>query len=160
METFSPLLTICVGNSPVPGDFPSQRQVTRSFDVFFDLRRNMRLSKQSWGWWFETLSRSLWRQCNADLHSRYTAISRRLQNVGAFVNGMIIFRCNSLTLTLLNTPFHITFQSLRYSLVEVSPSRQCLWSIEYGVKCKDSAWYKNNKWKFYHCLNKHFQVKR
>ena len=30
----------------------SQRQVTRSFDVFFDLRLNKRLSKQSWGWWF------------------------------------------------------------------------------------------------------------
>ena len=31
--------------------------VTRGFDVFFDLRLNKRLSKQSWGWWFETLSR-------------------------------------------------------------------------------------------------------
>ena len=36
---------------PVPGDFPVQRPVTRSFDVFFDLRSNKRLSKQSWGWW-------------------------------------------------------------------------------------------------------------
>ena len=34
------------------------------FDVFFDLRPNQRLSKQSWGWWFETPSRSLWRHCN------------------------------------------------------------------------------------------------
>ena len=25
---------------------------------------NKRLSKQSWGWWFETPSRSLWRHCN------------------------------------------------------------------------------------------------
>ena len=47
-----------------PGEFPTQRPVTRSFDVFFDLRLNKRLSKQSWGWWFETLSRPLWRQCN------------------------------------------------------------------------------------------------
>ena len=38
--------------------------MTRSFDVFFDLRLNKRLSKQSWGWWFETLSRPLWRHCN------------------------------------------------------------------------------------------------
>ena len=38
--------------------------VTRSFDVFFDLRLNKRLSKQSWGWWFETLSCPLWRHCN------------------------------------------------------------------------------------------------
>ena len=46
METFSALLAICAGNSPVPGEFPAQRPVTRSFDVFFDLRLNM--SKQSW----------------------------------------------------------------------------------------------------------------
>ena len=44
METFSALLAICVGNSPVPGEFPSQRPVTRSFDVFFDLDLNKRLS--------------------------------------------------------------------------------------------------------------------
>ena len=65
METFSALLAICAGNSPVTGEFPAQRQVTRSFDVFFDLRPNKRSSKQSWGWWFETLSRPLWHHCNA-----------------------------------------------------------------------------------------------
>ena len=54
----------CTGNSQVPGDFPAQRPVTRSFDVFVDLRPNKRLSKQSWGWWFEMLSCSLWRHCN------------------------------------------------------------------------------------------------
>ena len=63
METFSALLAICAGNSPVSGEFPAQRPVTRSFDVFFDLRLNKRSSKQSWGWWFETPSRSLCRQC-------------------------------------------------------------------------------------------------
>ena len=47
-----------------PGEFPTQRTVTGSFDVFFDLRLNKRLSKQWWGWWFETPSWSLWRQCN------------------------------------------------------------------------------------------------
>ena len=51
-----------------PGEFPTQRPVTRSFDVYFDLRLNKRLSKQSWGWWFETLSRSLWRHRNAPVH--------------------------------------------------------------------------------------------
>ena len=64
METFSALLVIYAGNSPVPGEFPAQRPVTRSFDVFFDLRLNKRLSKQSWGWWFETLSCPLWCHCN------------------------------------------------------------------------------------------------
>ena len=47
-----------------PGEFPSQRPVTQSFDVFFDLRLNKWLSKQPWGWWFETLSWSLWHHCN------------------------------------------------------------------------------------------------
>ena len=56
METFSALLVICAGNWPGTGEFPSQRPVTQSFDVFFDLRLNKRLSKQSWGWWFETPS--------------------------------------------------------------------------------------------------------
>ena len=64
METFSALLALYAGNSPVPGEFPAQRPVTRSFDVFFDLRLNKRLSKQSWGWWFERLSRPLWRHRN------------------------------------------------------------------------------------------------
>ena len=40
METFSALLAICAGNSPAPGEFPVQRPVTRSFDVFLDLRLN------------------------------------------------------------------------------------------------------------------------
>ena len=64
METSSALPALCAGNSPVTGEFPAQRPVTRSFDVFFDLRLNKRLSKQSWGWWLGTLSRPVWRYCN------------------------------------------------------------------------------------------------
>ena len=64
METFSALLALWAGNSPVTGEFASQRPVTRSFDVFCDLCPNKRLVKQSWGWWFETPSRSLWRHYN------------------------------------------------------------------------------------------------
>ena len=37
METFSVLLALCVGDSPVTSEFPAQRPVTRNFDVFFDL---------------------------------------------------------------------------------------------------------------------------
>ena len=64
METISALLAFCAENSPVPGEFPTQRPVTRSFEVSFDLRPNKRLSKQSWGWWSETPSSSLWRHRN------------------------------------------------------------------------------------------------
>ena len=62
--TFSALLDIWAGISPPPGEFPTQRQVTRNFDVFFDLRPNKRLIKQWWGWSFETQSRPLWRHRN------------------------------------------------------------------------------------------------
>ena len=48
----------------VTGHLPAQRPVTRSFDVLFDLGLNKQLTQQSWGRWFETLSRPLWRRCN------------------------------------------------------------------------------------------------
>ena len=64
METISALLALCAGNSPVTGEFPSQRPVTRNFDVFFDLGLNKPLRKQSRRWWFETPSCPLWRHCN------------------------------------------------------------------------------------------------
>ena len=51
--------------SPVP----SQRPVTRSFGLFFDLRLNKRFNKQLRRQWFEMPSRSLWRQCNYNFFS-------------------------------------------------------------------------------------------
>ena len=54
MEKLSALLALCAGNSPITGELPSQRPVTRSFDAFFDLRLNKRLNKHSTCWWFET----------------------------------------------------------------------------------------------------------
>ena len=82
METFSSLLALCAGNSSVTGEFPVQRPVTHSFDVFFDQRPNKLLSKQSWGWWFETPSRPLWRHCNVcnsaeGCHRTYCGITNR-----------------------------------------------------------------------------------
>ena len=56
METFSALLALCAGNSLVTGEFSAQMPVTRNFDLFFDLRLNKRLSKQSRRMWFETLA--------------------------------------------------------------------------------------------------------
>ena len=68
IETFSALLVLCVGNWPVPDDFPSQRLVMRSF-VFSDLRLNKRLTKESRRRWSETPSRSLWHYCNGSIGS-------------------------------------------------------------------------------------------
>ena len=48
METFSALVGICAGISPVTGEFTTQRRVTRSFDVIFDLRLNKLLSLVIW----------------------------------------------------------------------------------------------------------------
>ena len=83
METFFASLAICAGNSPVTGEFPAQRPVTRIFEVFFDLRLNKRLSKQSWGWWFEMVSRPLWRHCNVHLpkgpHASYLPFTKNTQ---------------------------------------------------------------------------------
>ena len=97
METFSALLAIYAGNSPVYGDFPAKRPVTRNFDVFFDLRPNERLSKHSWGWWLETPSRPLWSHCNAKL--QFVMIS----------NGPVDKRCISLNVneSLLKTESHV-----------------------------------------------------
>ena len=83
MGTFSVLLALCAGNSPVTGEFSSQRSVTQSFDVYFDLRQNTKLDKQSRRRWFETPSRSLWRNYND------------LNNWGLMVNIMHteIFKC-------------------------------------------------------------------
>ena len=64
METFSALLALCAGNSPVASKFPAQRPVTWSFNVFFDLHLNKQLSKQSWSWWYEMPSIPLRRHCN------------------------------------------------------------------------------------------------
>ena len=58
METFSALPALCVWK------IPSQRPVTRSFNAFFHLCVNKRLSKQSWDWRLETPSCLLWRHCN------------------------------------------------------------------------------------------------
>ena len=77
METFSALLAICAGDSPVTGEFPSQRPVTPSFDGFFH-RLNKRLSTQSRGWWFETPLRSLWRHCNDDVFHAASGDSFRM----------------------------------------------------------------------------------
>ena len=83
MDTFSAL--------PITGEFPAQRPVTRSFDIFFDLRLNKRLSKQWWGRWFETPSRPLWRNCNASRESKVGAtLSTRMytlsHNLGQIQN--------------------------------------------------------------------------
>ena len=71
---------IYAGNSPVPGEFPAQRPVTRCFDVFLGL--NKRLSKQWWGWWLETPSNPLWRHRNGhNISIRHQSVQSILRSV-------------------------------------------------------------------------------
>ena len=77
METFSALLALCAGNSLAASEIPSQRPVSRSFDIFFDLRLNKWLCKQSRRWWFGMPACSLWRHCNSSglMPNRWQAIT-------------------------------------------------------------------------------------
>ena len=93
--------------------FPAQRPVTRSFDVFFDLRLNKRLWKQSWGRWFETLSRPLWRRCNGKLDSK-----RRcgLQPSSFDEKGCV---SEALSYVCWSTPTHVTLEAKLASFILV-----------------------------------------
>ena len=75
---------LCAGNSPVTGEFPSQGPVTRSFDVFFHLRLIKRLSKQTWGWWFEKPSHPLSRYSNV-----FDAFNHILQGCFTFAEAIV-----------------------------------------------------------------------
>ena len=83
----------CAGNSPIPNEFPAQRPVTRSFDVFFDLRLNKRLSKQSRGWWFETPPLPLWRHRNDKNYSNGSRSAMLL--IGSL---LVVFSCDQAAL--------------------------------------------------------------
>ena len=120
METFSALLVICAGNSPALGEFLAQRPVTRSFDVYFDLHPNKRLSKQWWGWWFETQSWPLWRHCN----EKGPVVTDTLESVS-------IWRRHHLKIPLQERP-------VKMCTKRVFMWADCtLWPKEYAFSCKN-----------------------
>ena len=88
-ENISALLALCAGNTQVTGEFPSQRPVTQSFDIFFYLRLNKRLSKQSRSRLFGMPSRLLWRHCNAPKTSLHE-LSNTWMKDPSFLNVMIV----------------------------------------------------------------------
>ena len=137
METFPALLAHCVGNSPVTGEFPSQRPVMWSFDVFLDLWLNEQFSKQSWGWWFETPTRSLWRHCNAifdvtGTKVNWSDISRFYNRVGFDTKCKIcltpfdIFATRyTINMGILWRHFeHIDYQSMQWCVCLLSQKKQ------------------------------------
>ena len=59
VDIFSALLAFNEGNSPVTGEFPSQKPEARSFDAFLEQRLSKLLNQTAGMRWFETPSRSL-----------------------------------------------------------------------------------------------------
>ena len=68
---------------------PSQRAVTRSFDVFVDMSLNNRLSKQSRRRWFETPLHSSWRPCNVPLQRPEKS---QRKHTHCFVRSLVIYK--------------------------------------------------------------------
>ena len=101
---------LCAGNSPVTGEFPAQRPVTRSFDVFFELRLNKRLSKQSRRRCFETPLCRLWRHCNVwtgqwHVHSRVSSVPIHVWEISTLLMIMLtdIFQNSSISFRVCST---------------------------------------------------------
>ena len=92
-----------------PGEFPTQRPVTRSFDVLFDLPLNKRLSKQPWGWWFETPSWSLWRQRNEQRNTL-----KNNQNIHFFITLQVYNSINMMCINLCCISIQASIQSHIY----------------------------------------------
>ena len=102
VQGISGMMTSLSGNTD---EFPAQRPVTRSFDVFFDLHLNKRLNKQPWGWWFETQSCLLWRHCTRIIECMdaywlvlpisFTTISLTLRQLKYRLYICVIFVCIS-----------------------------------------------------------------
>ena len=98
-------------------EFPAQRPVTRSFDVFFDLCLNIRFIKQSWGWWFDRLSRPLWRHRNETWLAAGLTVKCHCPNHtiydGSCIRSLVI-ECSTNALYNNFRPT-LMFESLRYS---------------------------------------------
>ena len=130
-----------------PGEFPTQRPVTRSFDVFFDLRPNKRLSKQWRGWWFETLSRPFWRHRNGGACCQYPEgpclnsecaiymLIDRYMNVYSFDFTILLPHQTPILMT--DTVQPVSIWTIVHKILELNTT--CIWLVhraEYGVPWK------------------------
>ena len=146
METYSALLATCAGNSPVTGELPAQRPVTQSFDVFFYMCLNKRLSKQWCGWWFGTPSHTLWRHYNGTLSSRKEAVHYSMVPLLPFQYNMILH-------TVQHNEGQNIFRST-YSQKTPSELARDIWSVcfedlrQNGQRFNDTAQYSTLPWWF------------
>ena len=124
MVTISASLALCAGNSPVTSEFPAQRPVTRSFDVFFHLCLNKRLSKQSWVWWFVTSLHQSWRHSDNHYYWWHGFMRRPIMSSNLFLwsvsykknfKCMCVFRIQKWYIKQICFPYrHATRQVLKY----------------------------------------------
>ena len=122
---------VCERNSPVTSEFPSQRPVTQSFGVFFDLRLNKRLSKPSRRRWFGTPSRSLWRHRNGKRHKASQADSPWWSTVMQCVLGSA--KTGHQCLHVLFNPLTNTY---RKCIFHIPPETCCIslyWYVQYII---------------------------
>ena len=118
----------------VPGEFPAQRPVTQSFDVFVDLCLNKRLSKQSWGWWFEMLSHPLWRRRNDKRHHRLKSVRYRLND--KYTKHFIRRKTNQYVynpfvcrLSMFHDMVQPTLYSLNMNMFPMNIQNICIWIV-------------------------------
>ena len=134
-----------------------QRPVTRNFDDFFDLRLNKRLRKQSWGWWFETPSRPLWRHCNDLFKNRNLSqwqLCRPLRQcrfslwqhtVSPVMTKLASWQLSAFGVKLpLNLILLIFFAPVLSILVEMSMVTCCVWS-DCQIRLHKSVWENSHK---------------
>ena len=89
----SALLALCGENSPVTDEFPTQRSVTRSFDIFFDLRLNQQVCKERRHRGFETPSHPLWRHCSARANEPRQLNNEQYFQCGRYRSSQIFSWC-------------------------------------------------------------------
>ena len=122
-----------------PGEFPAQRPVTRSFDVFFDLRLNKRLSKQPWGWWFETPAWSLWRHRNVRYCTSWCIMVYLLRYKG-------VFHRNKLKHDVIHARILSVLGNTQYGPWEMSSVVHRDWETETGTSLFNTTWHYTDAW--------------
>ena len=115
----------------------TQRPVTQSFVVFFDLRLNERLSEQSLGWWFETPSRPLWRHGNGEVTTL-----KRFMHYRPFVRETHQSPVVSLhKRPVMGLGFNVSFAEWTFELPTIWPGMTLIWH-----HCNELSWHLPGFW--------------
>ena len=141
MKSFSALLALCEGNPRVTGGFPSQRPVTRSFDIFFDLCLNKWLNNQSRHRWFDKPSRPLWRHYYVETSAKLVGRTFNETEISQFLWNLYHWPRRTLS--------HCRFDNFRVGQgwkVNQMATFWCWWICQY---------WKSNKIRSYHITALH-----